>query len=73
MGLLFQTNCHSVQFNSCDGTAWYTRVRNTYTCNGYSSLPLPKAMTILKNALMVADWSERACSIPTATILSYVL
>lgn len=27
-------NCHAVQFNSCDGTAWYTRVRNIYSCTG---------------------------------------
>jgi hypothetical protein len=29
-----QINCHAVQFDSCDGTAWYTRVRNGYTCSG---------------------------------------
>jgi hypothetical protein len=34
--LLPQNNCHAVQFNSCDGTAWYTRVRNVYSCTGYA-------------------------------------
>jgi hypothetical protein len=54
-----------VQFNSCNGLAWSTRVRNTYTCtSGYRGRVLRACLSSLLFSLVLhgaGGLTERGC------------